>query len=47
MKALIAYYSQFGQTKRMAEMIAEKTGADLYEIVPARTYNEWISGSAY
>ena len=39
MKTLIAYYSQSGQTKRMAVMIAEKLGADLYEIVPARTYN--------
>ena len=40
MKVLIVYYSQSGQTKRMAEMIAEKTGADLYEIVPVRTYND-------
>lgn len=40
MKALIAYYSQSGQTRKMAEMIAEKTGGDLYEIVPARTYND-------
>ena len=39
MKTLIAYYSQSGQTKHMAEMIAEKAGADLYEIIPARTYN--------
>ena len=39
MKILIAYYSQSGQTKHMAEMIAEKAGADLYEIIPARTYN--------
>lgn len=39
MKTLITYYSQSGQTKRMAVMIAEKLGADLYEIVPARTYN--------
>ena len=39
MKTLVAYYSQSGQTKHMAEMIAEKAGADLYEIIPARTYN--------
>ena len=39
MKALIAYYSQSGQTKQMAEMIAEKLGADLYEIIPVRKYN--------
>ena len=40
MKTLIAYYSQSGQTKRMAEMLAEKLGADLYEIVPERKYND-------
>ena len=39
MKTLIAYYSQSGQTKRMAEMIAEKLSADLYEIIPETTYN--------
>jgi flavodoxin len=39
MRALIAYYSQSGQTKQMAEMIAEKLGADLYEIIPVRKYN--------
>ena len=38
-KTLVAYYSQSGQTRRMAEMIAEKTGADMYEIVPVREYN--------
>lgn len=39
MKTLVAYYSQSGQTGQMAKMIAEKTGADLYEIIPDRTYN--------
>ena len=39
MKTLIAYYSQSGQTRRMAQMLAEKLGADLYEIVPARKYD--------
>lgn len=39
MKTLIAFYSQSGQTKKYAQMIAEKMGADLYEIVPERTYN--------
>ena len=39
MKTLIAYYSQSGQTKRMAGMLARKLGADLYEIIPAKTYN--------
>lgn len=36
---LIAYYSQTGQTGRMATILQEKTGADLYEIVPQRTYD--------
>ena len=40
MKTLIAYYSQSGQTKRMAEMIAEKLDADMYEIIPDRKYND-------
>ena len=40
MKTLVAYYSQSGQTKRMAEMIAGKLGADLYEIAPVRKYND-------
>lgn len=39
MKTLIAYYSQSGQTKQMAEMIAKKLEADLYEIIPVRKYN--------
>lgn len=40
MKTLIAYYSQSGQTKQMAQMLAEKLDADLYEIIPERTYND-------
>jgi len=39
-KILIAYYSQGGMTKRMAEIIKEKTNADLYEIIPVRKYND-------
>jgi flavodoxin len=39
MKTLIAFYSHSGQTKRIAKIIAEKLGADIYEIVPAREYN--------
>ena len=39
-KILIAYYSQTGQTKKEAVKLQEKTGADIYEIVPNRTYND-------
>ena len=37
---LIAYFSATGTTKRVAEKIAELTGADLYEIVPANPYSD-------
>ena len=39
MKTLVAFYSQSGQTKKYAQLIAEKMGADLYEIIPERKYN--------
>ncbi len=32
---LVVYFSATGTTKGVAEKIAELTGADLYEIVPA------------
>ena len=35
---LVAYFSATGTTKRAAEKLAAKTGADLYEIVPAQPY---------
>ena len=31
-KKLVAYFSASGTTKRIAEMVAEAAGADLYEI---------------
>ena len=39
-KILIAYYSQTGMTKRMAEIIKKKTNADIYEIIPVKKYND-------
>ncbi|MGN0553904.1 MAG: flavodoxin [Oscillospiraceae bacterium] len=39
-KSLVAYFSCTGNTKAVAERIAELTGADLYEIVPAEPYTE-------
>lgn len=36
---LIAYYSQSGNTKRLAELIGQQTGGDVYEIVFLGTPN--------
>jgi len=38
MKALVAYFSAEGTTKRAAERLAAAVGADLYEIRPAVPY---------
>ena len=37
-KTLVVYYSASGNTKRVAEDIAETAGADLFEIVPTEVY---------
>ena len=37
---LVAYFSATGNTKGVAERIAQLTGADLYEIVPAQPYTD-------
>ncbi len=37
-KILVVYYSASGNTKRVAEDIAEAVGADLFEIVPSEIY---------
>lgn len=37
-KSLVVYFSCTGNTKAVAEKIAQLTGADLYEIVPAVPY---------
>ena len=37
-KTLVAYYSATGNTKAVAEMIAEALGADTFEIIPAEPY---------
>ena len=39
-KTLIIYYSQTGQSKRIAEKLSEKIHADLAEIKTIRTYND-------
>ena len=38
--ALVVYFSYTGTTKGVAEKLANVTGADLYEIVPAVPYTE-------
>lgn len=40
MKALITYFSCSGVTKSVAEQIAKRINADLFEIVPAVPYTE-------
>ena len=39
-KTLVVYYSASGNTKRVAENIAEAAGADLFEIVPTEVYTD-------
>lgn len=41
-KMLVAYYSWEGNTKAVAEYIAQKTGADIYEIKTSQVYpSDW------
>ena len=37
-KTLVAYFSASGVTEKVAEMIAEVSGSDLYEIAPKVQY---------
>ncbi len=37
-KSIVVYFSCTGNTKAVAEIIAEKQGADIYEIVPEQPY---------
>lgn len=39
-RSLVAYFSATGTTKGVAESLADGTGADLYEIVPAEPYTD-------
>lgn len=39
-KALVAYFSATGTTKKLAEYAADAIGADLYEIVPQEPYTD-------
>ena len=40
MKTLVAYFSASGVTKGVAEKMAEKIGADTYEIKPVKPYTD-------
>lgn len=40
-KALAAYFSATGTTRRAAELLAKAAGADLYEIRPETPYTAW------
>ena len=39
-KTLVAYWSQSGQTRRVAELVAGKAAADLYEVEVDRAYDD-------
>ena len=39
MKALVLFYSWHGNTKKMAELIAKETGADIFAIEPVEAYS--------
>lgn len=49
-KKLVAYFSAEGTTKKVAEQLAEATGADLYEIKPEVAYTKedlnWMNKNA-
>lgn len=49
-RSLVAYFSATGTTKRAAEALARKTGADLFEIIPENPYSpkdlDWHDGSS-
>ena len=39
-KRLVAFFSASGTTRKVAEMIAETTDADMYEIMPKQLYSK-------
>lgn len=41
----MVYYSASGNTKAVAEYIANAAGGDLFEIVPAEPYTSWPTDS--
>lgn len=45
-KVLVVYFSHQGRTRGVAEEIAERTNADVFEIVPTTPYPEGMPGAA-
>lgn len=49
-KVLVVYYSATGSTKRVADMIAETVGADIFEIIPSSQYSnddlDWTNANS-
>ena len=39
-RKLVAYFSASGTTRKIAEMIAQASEADLYEIMPKQPYTK-------
>lgn len=39
-KAVVVYFSGSGNTKRVAELVANETGAAIFELVPKNPYTE-------
>ena len=39
-KAIVVYFSGSGNTKRVAELVANETGSELFELVPTTPYTD-------
>lgn len=39
-KAIVVYFSSSGNTKRVAELVANETGSELFELVPTTPYTD-------
>ena len=46
-KRLVAYFSASGATGKVAKMVAEAAGADLYEIRPKQLYTKASGDRGY